>query len=113
MANTAPSATGHNQTVAAGTGISLSTLFTYFDPDAGDSVTGFAVQDRSAGGGHLFQNGVQQSDNVVFGNTATGIPISQIGQWSFVAGPGGSVDSIGFNAIDSHGRSTIPARSQP
>src|SRR5262249_1414836 len=89
-------------TVAAGTAISLSTLFSYSDPDAGDSVTGFAVQDRSTGGGHLFLNGVQQADNVVFGNTATGIPISQIGQWAFVAGPGGSVDSIGFSPIDSH-----------
>src|SRR5256885_14530193 len=44
-----------------------------------------------------------QADNVVFGNSTFGIPISQIGQWTFVAGPGGSVDQIGFNAIDSHG----------
>jgi hypothetical protein len=102
MANNAPTATGHNQTVAPGTGIALSTLFTFFDPDAGDSVTGFAVQDKSAGGGHLFLNGVQQADNFVFGNTATGIPINQLSQWTFVAGPAGSVDSIGFSPIDSH-----------
>ena len=102
MANNPPIVSVANKTVAPGTSISLSQLFSYFDPDAGDSVTGFAVQDRSAGGGHLFLNGVQQADNTVFGNTLTGIPISQIGQWTFVAGPSGSVDSIGFNAIDSH-----------
>src|SRR2546428_157223 len=102
MANNAPTVTIHNQTVAPGTSIGLSTLFSFSDPDAGDSVVGFAVQDRSAGGGHLFLNGVQQADNTVFGNSTFGIPIGQIGQWTFVAGPGGSADDIGFNAIDSH-----------
>src|SRR6185437_10062062 len=101
-ANNPPVVTASNQTVAAGASIALSQLFSWSDPDPGDSVTGFAVQDRSSGGGHLFLNGVQQVDSVVFGNSATGIPISQIGQWTFVAGPAGSVDSIGFNAIDSH-----------
>ncbi len=97
-----PVVTITNKTVTAGTVIPLSQLFSYSDPDAGDSVIGFSVQDRSTGGGHLFLNGVQQADNVVFGNTATGIPINQISQWTFVAGPAGSSDSVGFNAIDSH-----------
>src|SRR3954471_17580035 len=102
MANNKPTATGHSQTVAPGTSTPLSTLFSYSDPDAGDSVTGFAVQDQTSGGGFLTLNGVAQSANVVFGNTATGIPISQIGQWAFVAGSSGQVDTIGFSPIDSH-----------
>src|SRR5207249_428817 len=52
--NNSPTATGNSQTVTAGTSIALSSLFTYSDPDSGDSVTGFAVRDRSAGGGHLY-----------------------------------------------------------
>src|SRR5437588_379310 len=61
--------TGHDQTnVTAGSSFALSTLFTNFtDPDAGDSVTQFYVRDRSAGGGHLFRNGVQQTDDAVLG----------------------------------------------
>jgi hypothetical protein len=107
--NNPPIVTVTNQTVAAGTVIQMRQIFLWFDPDAGDSVTGFSVQDRTAGGGHLFLNGVQQADNNVFGNTATGIPISQIGQWTFVAGPSSSVDTIGFNAIDSHNAFNSPS----
>src|SRR5205823_136163 len=62
---------GHDQTnVAAGSTFALSTLFTGLtDPDAGDSVTQFYVRDRSQGGGHLFRNNVQQTDdpNLVLG----------------------------------------------
>src|SRR5438309_2194192 len=102
MTNHNPTATGHSQTLAPGQSVSLSTLFTYSDPDSGDSVTGFAVEDHTSGGGYLTLNGVRQADNTVFGNTATGISISQIGQWAYVAGPNGSVDTIGFSPIDSH-----------
>src|SRR5437588_750142 len=102
MANNPPIVTVTNKTVSAGSSIALSQLFSWSDPDAGDSVTGFSVQDRTAGGGHLFLNGVQQADNVVFGNSATGIPIGQIDQWTFHAGSSGVADQVGFNAIDSH-----------
>src|SRR5206468_4049753 len=45
---------GHDQNVATGTSVALSTLFTGLsDPDTGDSVTQFWVIDASAGGGHL------------------------------------------------------------
>ena len=97
--NHQPTATGTDRTVAAGTSISLSQLFSYSDPDAGDSITAFALRDRSVGGGYLTLNGVAQAENTLFDN----IPISQIGQWAFVAGAGGSVDTIGFNAYDTHG----------
>jgi hypothetical protein len=97
-ADTPPTATGHDQSVAVGATIPLSTLFTYSDPDAGDSVTMFAVKDRTVGAGYLTNNGVQQAENTVFDS----IPISQIGQWAFVASAGGA-DTLGFNAYDSHG----------
>ena len=77
-ANSAPTATPHNQTVAPGTAVPLSTLFTYSDPNGIGDIVGFSVRDASAGGGHLFLNGVQQTDNVVFGNSTFGIPIGQI-----------------------------------
>src|SRR5437879_11137904 len=35
--------------------------------------------------------------------------IGQIGQWAFVAGPAGSTDVIGFQAIDTHGAYTSPS----
>ena len=101
-ANRDPTASGNNKTAAAGAPISLSSLFTFSDPDSGDSVTGFAVRDATSGGGHLYLNGEQQADDVVYGNTLTGIPISQINQWTFVAGPAGSTDTIRFTAIDRH-----------
>ncbi len=78
-----PVVTVTNKTVAAGTVIPLSQLFSYSDPDAGDSVTAFAVRDRTLGGGYLTLNGAHQTDGAVFDE----IPISQIGQWAFVAGP--------------------------
>ncbi|MGQ0685578.1 M10 family metallopeptidase, partial [Bradyrhizobium sp.] len=53
--NTAPNTPiGNSQSVASGTSVALSTLFTGLtDPDSGDSVTHVWVSDRSAGGGHL------------------------------------------------------------
>jgi len=67
-ANHAPNTpTAHSETVAPGVSTPLSTMFTNFtDPDTGDTITQFNVQDRTAGGGHLFHNGVQQADNTVF-----------------------------------------------
>src|SRR5207248_1977441 len=100
--NNPPTATAHNQNVARGTSIALTTPYTFSYPDAGDSVTGFAVQDKSAGGGHLYLNGVQQSDYVVFGPPAPGPPLFPYTTLFRSAGAAGAVDSIGFSPIDSH-----------
>ena len=116
-ANNSPSATGHDQSPTAGTSIPLSQLFTYSDPDAGDSVTAFAVKDRTSGGGYLTKDGVRQTDDQLFDS----IPVSQISHWAFVAGSSGVTDQVGFNAIDSHGayssavaaNVTVPANSPP
>ncbi|MFL6857604.1 MAG: hypothetical protein ACJ8EB_06805, partial [Allosphingosinicella sp.] len=97
--NHPPAAIGTSKSVAPGTSIPLSQLFAFSDADSGDSVTAFAVKDRTIGGGHLTLNGVAQPENVLFDN----IPLSQIGQWAFVAGAGASTDTIGFNAYDSYG----------
>jgi Peptidase M10 serralysin C terminal len=87
----------HDQTVASGTSVALSTLFTGLtDPDSGDSVTHVWVSDRSTGGGHLTLNGVVQNDNQAYGP----IPISQLSQWAFLAG---GTDTIAFQTVDSHG----------
>ena len=98
-----PAATGHNQIAAAGTVIPLTTLFTYSDADGPTDIVGFSVQDHTNGGGYLTLGGVKQSDNTVYGDSTYGLPISQIGQWAYVVGPTDSVDSVAFNAIDSHG----------
>src|SRR5207253_490408 len=87
-ANNPPTVTVTNKTVTAGTSIALSQLFAWSDPDVGDSVTGFAVQDKFAGGGHLFLYGVQHSDNVLLSFPTRRSPDLQISQWTFVAGPG-------------------------
>jgi hypothetical protein len=94
-----PTATGHSQTVAPGTSIPLSTLFIY-SAASGDSIVGFDVEETSNTGGYQTDSAVMQSAGVFDGNSATGIPISQIGLWAFVAGPAGSSDAIGFDEAE-------------
>ena len=91
--------------------IPLTTLFSYSDQDGSSDIVGFAVQDVANGGGYLTLNGVKQSDNVVYGDSTYGIPIGQIVQWSYVVGTSGSIDTVHFNAIDSHGAYNSPAAS--
>src|SRR5580658_10550069 len=98
-----PTATAHNDTVAPGTSIPLTTLFSY-SAAAGDTIVGFDVEETSNNGGYLTDNGVKQSPEVLYGPGQFGIPISQIGQWAFVAGPAGSSDTIGFNVDDQYGQ---------
>jgi hypothetical protein len=94
---------GHDQTVTSGTVIPLTTLFTGLtDPDAGDAVTEVWVRDRSQGGGRLTFNGVAQDDYRAFGP----IPIGQLSQWGFLAG---GTDTLGLQAIDSHGAASATA----
>ena len=88
-----PQATGTTLTRQPGQRTPLTSLFTYSDAD--NNIVAFAVKDRELGGGYLTKNGVKQTENALFDN----IPISQIGQWAFVAGPAGSTSTIGFNAI--------------
>ncbi|NOT71258.1 MAG: hypothetical protein HOP09_08260 [Hyphomicrobium sp.] len=92
MAN--PTASGVSVSKAAGASTPLSALFTYFDAD--NDIVSFAIKDREIGGGYLTFNGNMQPENVLIDF----IPIAQIGQWAFVAGPAGSTSTIGFNAID-------------
>ena len=98
-----PIASANSETVAAGTSIPLSTLFSY-SAASGDSIVGFDVEETSSGSGYLTLNGVKQSAGILYGNSEFGIPISQIGQWAFVAGTAGTVDSIGFNVDDQYGQ---------
>src|SRR5690242_5727484 len=92
-----PTASVNNETVAPGTSLPLSQLFN-FSAASGDSIVGFDVEELSNNGGFLTDNnGTRLSSGVLFGNTTFGIPISQLGQWHFVAGPGGTSDNIGFN----------------
>ncbi len=91
----------HNQTATQGTVIALSTLFTY--SWSNDTVVGFDVEEFSSNGGYLTDNSIPQSSGVLYGSNATGIPIDQIGQWAFVAGPAGAIDTIGFNVDDPSG----------
>ncbi|MEQ1669418.1 MAG: peptidoglycan DD-metalloendopeptidase family protein, partial [Hyphomicrobium sp.] len=95
MAN--PTASGVTVTKAAGASTPLSALFAYFDAD--NDIVSFAIKDREIGGGYLTFNGNMQPENVLIDF----IPIAQIGQWAFVAGPAGSTSTIGFNANDSMG----------
>src|SRR5205085_1606446 len=96
-ANNTPTVKTHEHQVHASTTVALSTLFSYSDPDAGDSVTMFAVKDRTIGGGYLTLNGVAQAENTLFDS----IPISQIGQWAYVANASPTRRSSDL-AYDSH-----------
>jgi hypothetical protein len=98
-----PTATAHNQEVPPGTAIPLSTLFTY-SAAAGDSIVGFDVEETSNNGGYLTDNGSKQSAEMLYGSGEFGLPISQIGQWAFVAGSSGVSDMVGFNVDDQYGQ---------
>jgi hypothetical protein len=63
VVNHKPTAQGHDQTLASGTPIPLSTLFTYGDADGSSDIVRFAVQDRTPGGGYLtFDSTPQAAD---------------------------------------------------
>jgi hypothetical protein len=98
----------HDQTTALGTTIPLTTLFTY-SANSGDSIVGFDVEDETSGGGYLTNNGTIEQSGVLYGNTATGIPISLIAQWAFVTGSAGVTGTIGFNVDDASGDNSSSA----
>lgn len=92
-----PTAFGATVTKSAGETTPLSSLFFYSDAD--NDIVAFAVKDREFGGGYLTRDGTPQTENLLFDD----IPINELFRWAFVAGPGGSTSTVGFNAIDSRG----------
>lgn len=94
--NHPPEVSVSNATLNPGEAIALSELFKFYDPDAGDSVVAFAVQDRTKGGGYLTKDGRPQAEQKVFDDQ----PISELSRWKFVAAKYDAVDELGFNAID-------------
>ncbi len=105
ITNSVPQATGINQTINTATAIPLADLFDWSDPDGLEDIVSFAVRDREIGGGYLTQNGTRLTDGQLYDN----IPISDIGNWAFVAGDAGSVDHVAFNAIDAAGAFNTPS----
>lgn len=103
--NAVPEATGSDATLAAGESIALADLFDWSDADGADDIVAFAVQDRDVGGGYLTLNGERVDEGVVYDD----IPIGEIGNWAFVAGPAGSSDTVGFNVIDAQGAFNLPS----
>lgn len=103
--NSAPTAIGNSTVLSPGSSVLLADLFGWSDPDGLADIVSFAVRDRSLGAGYLTRDGERQSDTVLFDE----IPISEIGLWAFVAGPEGSSDTIGFNAIDAAGNFNLPS----
>jgi murein DD-endopeptidase MepM/ murein hydrolase activator NlpD len=99
--NAKPTAVAYDQTVAAGTRLALSTLFTYADSDGVTDVVSFDLKDFTIGGGHLEHNGKAWPD----GQLADDLPIAELKDWYYVVGASGSVDRIGFNVADRAGES--------
>lgn len=90
-----------NKTITTKTKIPLSDLFPrsgWIDNDGVKDIVSFAVADRTPGGGFLEVSGEQAETGKVHE-----FPISNIVNWYFVAGPGASVDEIGFNIIQANG----------
>ena len=108
MSGQQPTVVGNSETVVPGASIPLSQLFTSF-PASGDTIVGFDVKQETANGGYLTDNGAPESPGFLYGNTASGIPIADIGQWAFVAGPAGTSDTIGFNADQQDGSYNLPS----
>ncbi|MHC2467869.1 hypothetical protein [Bradyrhizobium embrapense] len=83
--DTAPTVHASNVTAAhAQTSIAASSLFTVSDPDAGATVTQYALWD-SGTSGHWVVNGVVQA-----ANTEIDVPAANLSQVSYVFGPPGS-----------------------
>uniref|UniRef100_UPI003FD8B138 Hint domain-containing protein n=4 Tax=Rhodoblastus sp. TaxID=1962975 RepID=UPI003FD8B138 len=87
---------------APGTSISLSTLFTY-SAASGDTVVGFDFDETTNNGGYITDNnGNRLSSGFVYGQSGTGIPISELGLYHYVVGSAGTSDNINFNVEDQY-----------
>jgi len=108
MANP-PTASGINKTVPSGTSIPLSQLITY-SPGAGSTVVGFDFNQVTSNGGYITDNfGNILSSNNIYGNTTYGIPINELSEYHFIAGPAGTSDTIHFNVDDADTQYSSPA----
>jgi hypothetical protein len=97
--------------VGPGATIQLANMFSY-TPAIGSSVVGFDVEQTTSNGGYLIFNGTTEATGTLFGGqtTATAIPISELSEWSFVAGPANSsADQISFTAVQQDGGYNSPA----
>ncbi len=54
---------------------------------------------QTTNGGHLYHNGVLWPD----GQLTPDQPISTLSEWTYVSGPAGTSDTIGFNVADQAG----------
>jgi len=104
-----PTASGYSETVAPGTSIPLSQLFSY-SPGAGSWVVGFDFEQTTSDGGYITDpNGNRLQPYTIYGNTTYGIPISELSEYHFVAGPAGTSDTIAFNVDDADTQYNSPA----
>lgn len=94
MANRTPTASGHDQSAAPGTVIALDVLFHLLGSGWAVGHRGVRRKGPQGGGGYLTLNGSRQPDDVLFGDSSFGLPIGQIGQWDYVVGPAGSIDTV-------------------
>ena len=100
MANHTPTAQGNNESgVAPGSSVALSSLFSYSDADGLSDIVSFDVRLQTTNGGHLYHNGVLWPD----GQLTPDQPISTLSEWTYVSGPAGTSDTIGFNVTDQAG----------
>jgi len=98
-----PIATSKSKTLRPGEGIQLSELFSYFDPDPGDFVSTFAVQDVTVGGGYFFWG-----SRLPEGKLSDTFSISSIDNVTFVASTTLGTETIRFIAYDELGHASAP-----
>jgi len=94
------SVTPVNQTLRVGESVGLSAIFPqsgWVDNDGPRDIQWVYVQDRSAGGGYLTNNGVAMN-----AGTVHTIAVADLANWNFVAGRGAGTDELGFNIVQTN-----------
>ena len=86
-----------NQTLRVGESIGLSAIIPqsgWVDNDGPSDIRWVYVQDRTAGGGYLTNNGIAMNANSVYT-----VAVADLANWRFVAGSGSGTDELGFNIV--------------
>ncbi|WP_185961350.1 M10 family metallopeptidase C-terminal domain-containing protein [Telmatospirillum sp. J64-1] len=94
QANRAPVVSASDQTVKAGASLKLGGIVSAHDAD-GDMITHWSFWDATSGNGHIAVNGIRQAEK-----TAITVPSSALDTVAYIAGTGGSADSLWARAWD-------------
>ncbi len=92
--NYVPWVAGIDRSLLPGAEIALADLFDIGDLNGLSDIVSFAVQDRTAGGGHIVYDGLDMGSNHIWTDS-----FDNIDKWKFIVGDG-STDLVGLSVTD-------------